>query len=174
MTNSENTLAPVEGRRGAMLCLPLPGGGFLHRLCGERPNQRAYFIENVETGRIKVGRARNPGKRLRSLQTGSDCRLRIIGHIPADDATEARLHELLRQHHVRGEWYAAAARPTVIAILDNEPSYVDAIRRRQAARVRGKRARAESDAAFRAGYRHLFAKAGPEGASFFSKFVGGA
>ena len=82
---------------------------------------KVYFIENTETGRIKVGFTNSSvNARVAALQTGSDCQLRLLGSVVADQeagTTELQLHRLFSQWHHRGEWFTPAVLPMVQALL---------------------------------------------------------
>lgn len=82
---------------------------------------KVYFIENVETGRIKVGFTTSTvASRLAKLQTGSDCELRLLGFVEVVKGVglaEAQLHRKFAAHHHRGEWYSREILPEVLAIL---------------------------------------------------------
>jgi hypothetical protein len=82
---------------------------------------KVYFIENVETGRIKVGfTTRSVAKRMASLQTGSDCELRLLGVVVACElkgTTELQLHRKFAKWMHRGEWFTSEIRPLVLEIL---------------------------------------------------------
>lgn len=82
---------------------------------------RVYFVENVETGRIKIGFTTGPvTMRVATLQTGSDCELRLIGSVVADavlGTTERQLHRRLGQWRHRGEWFSREVLPTVKQVL---------------------------------------------------------
>lgn len=85
---------------------------------------KIYFIENTETGRIKIGFTDGPvAKRLRALQTGSDATLRLLGTVPAQEhlgTTEIQLHRRLRRFHYRGEWFDKGALTSVREILEKD------------------------------------------------------
>ena len=82
---------------------------------------KVYFIENTETGRIKVGfTTGSVNARVEALQIGSDCLLRLLGSVVADQdvgTTELQIHRLFSQWHHRGEWFTAAILPQVREIL---------------------------------------------------------
>lgn len=56
---------------------------------------------------IKIGIADNPKRRLGELQVGCPYKLTLIRCFASKTprADERRLHELLRKHHERGEWF---------------------------------------------------------------------
>lgn len=84
---------------------------------------QVYFIENVETRRIKVGFTEgSPTKRLAALQTGSDAQLRLLGVVPSaadKGTTELQLHRRLRRFHYRGEWFNKDAYNMIREIIDS-------------------------------------------------------
>ena len=85
---------------------------------------KVYFIENIETGRIKVGfTTTTVYSRLMALQTGSDCELRLLGVLYADPergTTEYLLHSRFRPHHHRGEWFTREILPAIRELLRSE------------------------------------------------------
>lgn len=85
---------------------------------------KVYFVENTETGRIKVGfTTGSVTNRLRALQTGSDCALRLLGVIAAlqeNGTTERQLHLSFSKHRHRGEWFTSEIFPEVIRLLREE------------------------------------------------------
>lgn len=68
-----------------------------------------YFIQATRSGLIKIGSASDPRGRLRSLQTGSPERLRLIGHIPGGTARERQLHDQFAADRSHGEWFVPSA-----------------------------------------------------------------
>ena len=82
---------------------------------------KVYFIENVETGRIKIGfTTGSVNSRVSTLQTGSDCQLRLLGSVVASfdyGTTEAQLHRRLGKWRHRGEWFTREVLSDVVALL---------------------------------------------------------
>lgn len=82
---------------------------------------KVYFIENVDTGRIKVGfTTTTVYSRLVALQTGSDCELRILGVLCSDrerGTTEWQLHQQFGKHRHRGEWFTREILPAIQELL---------------------------------------------------------
>jgi hypothetical protein len=78
----------------------------LRRVMGEE----VYFIEDVDSGRIKIGYAADPKGRLYRLQCGNPGELRLLATIPHEDAQglEGHLHSRFHAHRGRGEWFAPA------------------------------------------------------------------
>jgi hypothetical protein len=82
---------------------------------------RVYFVENIETGRIKVGfTTSSVNKRVAQLQTGSDCELRLLGVVLSEEdhgTTERQLHLRFAEWHHRGEWFSPQILPLVRELL---------------------------------------------------------
>lgn len=83
---------------------------------------KVYFVENLETGRIKIGfTTGSVSKRLASLRTATDCELRLLG-VTASDArygtTERQIHLRLSKSRYRGEWFERDVLPVVQEILE--------------------------------------------------------
>jgi hypothetical protein len=75
-----------------------------------------YAIQVGEDGPIKVGATANLQRRLSNLQCSSPTPLRLVDSLPFQKGLERRLHNHLRGHHVRGEWFRSA--PDVVAAFD--------------------------------------------------------
>jgi hypothetical protein len=73
----------------------------------ERPQEGGfvYFIQAVRTGKIKIGFTVNPKSRLRSMQTGSSSKLKLLSLWPATRAAERKLHEYFAEYRRDGEWF---------------------------------------------------------------------
>ena len=59
---------------------------------------------------IKIGIANEPERRLRELQTGFPCDLKLLGYFKMSTESEARkvessAHKLLNDHRQKGEWF---------------------------------------------------------------------
>lgn len=65
-----------------------------------------YAIENND-GCYKLGRTKNLIRRLRTLQTGNQQKLRLVYSMYVHDAVkaEASLHALFTGSNIHGEWY---------------------------------------------------------------------
>lgn len=68
-----------------------------------------YFIQGEATGLIKIGKANDPGTRLKGLQTGSPDHLVLLGVIPCTKTRETELHEDFKAFKVHGEWFKPSA-----------------------------------------------------------------
>jgi hypothetical protein len=66
-----------------------------------------YFIQNSVTGNIKIGRAKDIEKRLKALQSASDCPLRLLFSLDVHKmVTEERtIHERFKDYRIIGEWF---------------------------------------------------------------------
>lgn len=64
-----------------------------------------YFIKNLTTNNIKIGRTHEDiEKRLSNLQIGNDCELAVVKTIECDSrVVEAQLGELFVEFHIRGK-----------------------------------------------------------------------
>jgi hypothetical protein len=72
---------------------------------GNTPRRSLYFIQEGDRGPIKIGIAHEVDVRLSGLQTGNPRPLRLLLSCPVPEGTEARLHERLARHCIRGEWF---------------------------------------------------------------------
>lgn len=71
-----------------------------------KPKGCVYFIESVGVGHIKIGwTSGNPEQRLKALQTGSGCRLELIGSIAGEQHLETKLHQYFGHLRHNGEWF---------------------------------------------------------------------
>ena len=83
----------------------------------------ATFIYVMSTpGKVKVGKARDPKRRLASLQTGNPEEIRLIRlyQCPNEEAAsqlERVCHEQISKYHYRGEWFKEACLPEVDKFL---------------------------------------------------------
>ena len=59
----------------------------------ERKGDFLYFVQAKGTGRIKIGRSKNPRTRLRALQTGNAKELRLIASLEGLGWRERDLHQ---------------------------------------------------------------------------------
>ncbi len=56
---------------------------------------------------IKIGFAKDPFKRLRTLQTGSPLDLELFGYVAGTEVLERRLHRIFERDRMHGEWFVA-------------------------------------------------------------------
>lgn len=64
-----------------------------------------YIIQSDFTGMIKIGRSKDPSKRLKQLQTGNPNKLRLIASFNGQGWKEKILHESLKKFRKEGEWF---------------------------------------------------------------------
>lgn len=62
-----------------------------------------YFISDGTF--TKIGKADEPNRRLKKLQTGNVKELKLINLIEGDYEIESKLHEIFHRYRVRGEWF---------------------------------------------------------------------
>lgn len=74
-----------------------------------------YFIQNKETGLVKIGYASDVRQRFGAVQSASGSKLELLAHFPGGKPEEQALHEKLAAHRIRGEWFAPA--PAVMACV---------------------------------------------------------
>lgn len=69
-----------------------------------------YFIQQGQSGPIKIGVSDDPKQRLKSLQTGSphSLHLRDAAPVPEDQRLESALHKKLEHRRLNGEWFEIA------------------------------------------------------------------
>jgi hypothetical protein len=68
-----------------------------------------YFAKPVGSdGPIKIGRTRDPQKRLRSMNADSPVELEFAAVAEAEFEDEAKLHRQFDNCHLRGSWFAAS------------------------------------------------------------------
>ena len=65
-----------------------------------------YIIQSDVTGMIKIGRSKDPQKRLKQLQTGNPNRLKLIASFKEKGKEEKYLHEVLNNYKLKGEWFS--------------------------------------------------------------------
>jgi hypothetical protein len=69
-----------------------------------------YFIQAKNSKKVKIGRAVDPEKRLKELQTGNPEELSILGLIDCEsiyeaDCREEQLHKEFQHLRLQGEWF---------------------------------------------------------------------
>lgn len=94
-----------------------------HGGCPVKPFTFIYFLQGVNGGPIKIGRADNPIQRRTEMQVGSPVilvlRRAVVGH--PDD--EKRIHEIFAKYRMHGEWFRP--HPDVAAFADAIPDEDD-------------------------------------------------
>jgi hypothetical protein len=64
-----------------------------------------YIVQNTVTSNIKIGISVDPYHRLSTLQTGCDCKLKLLCFFPGNESTERELHSRLAEYRIHGEWF---------------------------------------------------------------------
>ncbi len=85
-----------------------------HVPCKRYPEILGYeyiYLFAADGGLVKIGKARNIGKRLTALNSSCPVRLALLGYAvrPIADGMEKKLHRLLRPYKVKGEWFSVTA-----------------------------------------------------------------
>ena len=71
-----------------------------------RARMAIYFIQSEKGGPIKIGHTRRlPATRLEELQRTCPVRLQLLGRRPGSTSEEAKLHRILKQYRLHGEWF---------------------------------------------------------------------
>jgi hypothetical protein len=78
-------------------------------------SNRVYFIAS-ESGPIKIGKARSPKKRLKSLQTGHHEKLQILAWCWGGEEVEKAYHKRFDDRRLNGEWFERC--PEILAEID--------------------------------------------------------
>ena len=70
-----------------------------------------YFILNEVTKNVKIGHSADPDKRLRQLQQGNDCPLKLIALVEGGQSLERQYHETWSQYRIEtpsgnNEWFS--------------------------------------------------------------------
>ena len=66
---------------------------------------KVYFIQEGDSGPIKIGVAKNVKTRMNTLQVGNPRTLHLLGTLPAKVGTERVLHNRFRHNRIGGEWF---------------------------------------------------------------------
>lgn len=93
-----------------------------------------YFIKNLDTGHIKIGKAASPEKRFctvratmrthRVLYGQSEPNLKLLGWIKQSGSiNEDKLHHHFSEYRVSGEWFSPNIEAEVKKILKNNESF---------------------------------------------------
>lgn len=67
-----------------------------------------YFIQQGDSGAIKIGCSKNPSQRLQGLQTGHSEPLRLLTCAVGSQGQERALHDRFAHLRVSGEWFRPA------------------------------------------------------------------
>jgi hypothetical protein len=107
-------------------------GGLIreHRVSGKKAQMRldrltfipfggcgVYFIQGVSGGCVKIGYTTNIQDRLKTLQTGSPIKLKVLYLIEgATPEQEKELHKKFNKYHSHGEWFHP--HPALLAYIE--------------------------------------------------------
>lgn len=64
-----------------------------------------YFLQNEDTGNIKIGHALNVDRRLRDLQTGNEADLILIKKVPGSYSYETIVKRKFQAYRIKREWF---------------------------------------------------------------------
>ena len=64
-----------------------------------------YFIQAIDGGPVKIGRAQDVTARLSELQTASAKKLHVVAKVVGPTELEKKFHKMLKEHRIRGEWF---------------------------------------------------------------------
>lgn len=64
-----------------------------------------YFILDGSGSYLKIGRSTDPLARLKTIQTSSPGKLRLLLVLPGSNETEKFFHDKFSQHRANGEWF---------------------------------------------------------------------
>ena len=70
-------------------------------------SEHIYFMHCPEAGAIKVGRAKNPGNRLRGIQTACPLYIYVLATAPGGAVHERMIHSFFKEDRIHGEWFRA-------------------------------------------------------------------
>jgi len=65
-----------------------------------------YFIQNINTGSVKIGYSRRIKERLSVLSVGSDSKLDIIKVLKVNNQVESVIFNKFSKDRIKGEWFA--------------------------------------------------------------------
>lgn len=72
-----------------------------------------YMIGSTGTGMVKLGYSKDPGKRLKELQTGNPYTIEVLATVPGSIELEQVLHVWFADLAYRGEWFCFPQRDQV-------------------------------------------------------------
>lgn len=68
-----------------------------------------YFMADTDYQFMKVGFSRNVQRRLAQIQDGGPLKLFVVDQFPGNVNDERAVHDLLKEHRIRGEWFQPEA-----------------------------------------------------------------
>lgn len=71
-------------------------------------DNKVYFIQEQEKGRIKIGETINISQRYRQINGMLPQKIRVLGFVPGIDKYERFLHKKFEKHRLKGEWFEPA------------------------------------------------------------------
>lgn len=77
-----------------------------------------YLIQSLESSRYKIGISKNPKKRIKELQTGSNEEIKLIHQYESEYARkiETTLHNRYAHLKTHGEWFSLTLSEEVVFI----------------------------------------------------------
>lgn len=93
-----------------------PAVAELSRPCRKDFKSTALYFIQEQNGPVKIGYARDPRERIKSMQVGNPRPLELVFWTRTPTEVEGRVHRLLADHRIMGEWYAPNA--DVWAVLE--------------------------------------------------------
>jgi len=73
----------------------------------DRKTSYLYFIVAENAGKVKIGRSRSPGKRIRDLQAANHQQLVVLGIMEEGNPfSEREVHNLFNHISMRNEWFS--------------------------------------------------------------------
>ncbi len=81
-------------------------------------NEKTYIVTDKKYHIIKVGRSKNPYKRLKTIQISNSTELEMV--CVFEDNIEKEIKELLKKYKVQGEWYY----PDPETLLEIQEKYI--------------------------------------------------
>jgi len=81
-------------------------------------NEKTYIITDKKYRIIKVGRSKNPFKRLKTIQLSNSTELDMVCVFEED--IEKEIKELLKKYKIQGEWYY----PDPKTLLEIQEKYI--------------------------------------------------
>jgi hypothetical protein len=86
-------------------------------LKGQETN--VYCIARPDGSAWKIGKAKDPEDRLKTLQQGSSERLYLYAWAPAPAKLEKYLHGVLKREQIAGEWFYGRRTLTVVSLIES-------------------------------------------------------
>lgn len=77
-----------------------------------------YFIQAGDNGPVKIGRAKDPVRRLAQIQTGSHDELHLRAIVPGASREERKMHHRFAEARIRGEWFGRIYLPLILTYAD--------------------------------------------------------